>query len=120
MADNMDAVDQEIEQEDLANATPKVKKHDSGAADLERVTDYAEEAEISSALTVAAIAALDDKLAKEKKAKAEREKELAKVVIRKEDVDLIVNELEISRPAAEKSLREHKGHLVSSLITLTN
>ncbi|XP_071942155.1 huntingtin-interacting protein K-like [Antedon mediterranea] len=120
MADNVDsAVEQDLEQ-DLSNAAPKVKKHDSGAADLERVTDFAEEAEISSALTAAAIAALDDKLAKEKQAKAERERELAKVVIRKEDVDLIVHELEISRPEAEKSLREHKGNLVSSLITLTN
>ncbi len=34
----------EIEQN---SAVPKAKKHDSGAADLERVTDYAEEKEIA-------------------------------------------------------------------------
>ena len=34
----------EVEQN---SAIPKAKKHDDGAADLERVTDYAEETEIT-------------------------------------------------------------------------
>ncbi|KAK7912401.1 hypothetical protein WMY93_012612 [Mugilogobius chulae] len=63
----------------------KPRKHDSGAADLERVTDYAEERR-SAART------------------CRREKELAKVTIRKEDVELIMCELEISRVVAERSL----------------
>ncbi|XP_023803645.1 huntingtin-interacting protein K, partial [Cyanistes caeruleus] len=49
-----------------------------------------------------------------------REKELAKVTIKKEDLELIMTEMEISRAAAERSLREHMGNVVEALITLTN
>lgn len=43
-------VDLDLEAEDNCTGKPaeKPRKHDSGAADLERVTDYAEEKEISS------------------------------------------------------------------------
>lgn len=42
--------DEEIDRtsEDPKAAQKKAAKHDSGAADLEKVTDYAEETEISS------------------------------------------------------------------------
>ena len=36
------------EESPVENKGKKVAKHDSGAADLEKVTDYVEEAEISS------------------------------------------------------------------------
>jgi NACalpha-BTF3-like transcription factor len=49
-----------------------------------------------------------------------REKELAKVSIRTEDVDLIVDEMEISKTKAEKTLREHQGNVVRALASLTN
>lgn len=49
-----------------------------------------------------------------------KEKELAKVSIKKEDVELIVKELEIPKSKAEKALREHHGNLIDTLITLTN
>lgn len=63
---------------------------------------------------------VEGKYSEEKAAKLQREKELAKVVIRKEDVDLIVEEMEIPRSAAERSLREHKGDVVEALVSLTN
>ncbi|XP_072019785.1 huntingtin-interacting protein K-like [Amphiura filiformis] len=107
----------EIEQN---SAVPKAKKHDSGAADLERVTDYAEEKEIACEDMTNAIAAFDERRSKERNEKAERERELAKVVIKKADVDLIVHEMEIPRAEAERSLRENQGDLVQSLIQLTN
>lgn len=49
-----------------------------------------------------------------------RERELAKVAINKEDVDLILNELEISKTKAERTLREHQGNVVEALAALTN
>uniref|UniRef100_A0A9J8B921 Nascent polypeptide-associated complex subunit alpha-like UBA domain-containing protein n=2 Tax=Cyprinus carpio TaxID=7962 RepID=A0A9J8B921_CYPCA len=49
-----------------------------------------------------------------------REKELAKVTIKREDVELIMGEMEISRAVAERSLREHMGNVVEALIALTN
>jgi hypothetical protein len=78
---------------DGSGATAQVKraaKHDSGVADLEKVTDYAEEKEISSDDILGAISLIQDKRSKETMEKAERERELGKVTILKEHVDLIV------------------------------
>ena len=93
-------------------------KHDSGAADLEKVTDYAEEQEISDGNLNYAIDAISTKHQKEAENKAEKEKELANVLIKKTDVDLIANELEISKIKAERILREHNGDAVLALRTL--
>uniref|UniRef100_A0A8V5GXG2 Nascent polypeptide-associated complex subunit alpha-like UBA domain-containing protein n=3 Tax=Psittaciformes TaxID=9223 RepID=A0A8V5GXG2_MELUD len=101
-------------------AAEKPRKHDSGAADLERVTDYAEEKEIQSSNLETAMSVIGDRRSREQKAKQEREKELAKVTIKKEDLELIMTEMEISRAAAERSLREHMGNVVEALVTLTN
>ncbi|XP_064013180.1 huntingtin-interacting protein K isoform X2 [Pogoniulus pusillus] len=72
-------------------AAEKPRKHDSGAADLERVTDYAEEKEIQSSNLETAMSVIGDRRSREQKAKQEREKELAKVTIKKEDLELIVS-----------------------------
>ncbi|XP_033725709.1 huntingtin-interacting protein K-like [Ylistrum balloti] len=107
----------EVEEE---NKALKTKKHDSGAADLEKVTDYVEETEISAQSIGDAMKAVSDRKAKERAERQERERELAKVKINKEDVDIIVNEMEISAAQAERKLREFKGDLVSALVELTN
>ncbi|KAL4826346.1 hypothetical protein H8958_001443 [Nasalis larvatus] len=57
---------------------------------------------------------------REQKAKQEWEKELAIVSIKKEDLKLIMTEMEIPRAAAERSLREHMGNVVEALIALIN
>ncbi|XP_032809076.1 huntingtin-interacting protein K [Petromyzon marinus] len=98
----------------------KPRKHDSGAADLEKVTDYAEDKEISASSLESAMSVIGDRRSKEQTAKQQRENELAKVTIRKEDVELIMNEMEIGRTAAERSLREHMGNVVEALVALTN
>ncbi|CAG9857655.1 unnamed protein product [Phyllotreta striolata] len=67
----------------------KVAKYDSGAADLEKVTDYAEEKEIYTQDVANAISAIGDRRNKDALEKQAREKELLKVSIKKEDVDLI-------------------------------
>ncbi|PIO22850.1 hypothetical protein AB205_0159760 [Aquarana catesbeiana] len=79
-------VELELENEENCSERPadKPRKHDSGAADLERVTDYAEEKEIQSSNLET------------------------------------MNEMEIPRSAAERSLREHMGNVVEALIALTN
>uniref|UniRef100_A0A2K6R379 Nascent polypeptide-associated complex subunit alpha-like UBA domain-containing protein n=1 Tax=Rhinopithecus roxellana TaxID=61622 RepID=A0A2K6R379_RHIRO len=83
---------------------------ENGAADLEQVTDYAEE-EIRVSIW---------RRSREQKAKQEWEKELAIVSIKKEDLKLIMTEMEIPRAAAERSLREHMGNVVEVLIALIN
>lgn len=98
----------------------KSAKHDSGAADLERVTDYAEEKEISPQDFSGAISAIGDQRNKQAAERIAREKELMKVSIKKEDVELIVREMEISSRKAERTLREYHGNVVNALIALTN
>merc|ERR1711915_521235 len=100
----------------------KAKQHDSGAADLEKVTDYAEEKEILSTGNELedAIVAIRNKQAQKTAEKLARERELAKVTVSKEDIDLIVTEMEISKDAADRTLREHGGDVVSALTALIN
>ena len=130
----------EVEANNHKDLKEKEKKHDSGAADLEKVTDYAEEKEIgSSSAAEDAIAVIskvlcakiqifvlilnffsDNKQVEEAAKRMAREKELAKVSIKKEDVELIVKEMEISKDKAERTLREHAGNIVEALASLTN
>nr|XP_039252093.1 huntingtin-interacting protein K-like [Styela clava] len=97
----------------------KQKKHDAeSAADLEKVTDFAEEKEISGTDLTSLLANLGTERQKKKILQLEREKELAKVPIKKEDVELIINELEVTKQNAERTLRENGGNLVAALTAL--
>ena len=66
-----------------------------------------------------AMKALSEKTAKEREEKLAYERELRKVPINKEHVELIVQEMEISKTEAERYLRQHGGDPVRTLITLT-
>jgi len=112
-------IDQDLAEDSELDERKKVvreKKHDAGAADLERVTDYAEETEISTS----DISGVMGIIGKEVAGRMAKESELLKVHIKKEDVQLIVQELEISEEKAERALREHGGNLMDTLVTLTN
>nr|ALJ10930.1 huntingtin interacting protein [Dolomedes sulfureus] len=115
-----DEVDETTANNEDQKPQKKIAKHDSGAADLEKVTDYAEEKEISGQDITGAMSLIGDKHSKETAEKAARQKELAKVIIKKDDVELIMQEMEISRNIAELKLREHHGNVVEALIELTN
>ena len=52
--------------------------------------------------------------------KSAKEKELAKVSINKADIDLIVEEMELPKTKAERTLREHGGNVIEALASLTN
>ncbi|KAF0714325.1 huntingtin-interacting protein K [Aphis craccivora] len=70
----------------------KTVKYDSGAADLEKVTDYAEEKEVISTDDISgAMTIIGDRRLKEAADKIAKEKELQKVSIKKSDVELIVS-----------------------------
>lgn len=94
---------------------PKSKKQES--ADLEKVTDYAEEKEIGSVNqnNLEAINLIEAQRSKETQA---REEELAKVNITREDVELIVKELDITKQEAELALRQSSGDVVQALVRL--
>uniref|UniRef100_A0A1B6FID2 Nascent polypeptide-associated complex subunit alpha-like UBA domain-containing protein n=1 Tax=Cuerna arida TaxID=1464854 RepID=A0A1B6FID2_9HEMI len=105
--------------EDLAQK--KAARFDSATAgDLEKITDYAEEKEILSTDEFkGAMTIIGDRRNKEAAEKIAKEKDLLKVNIKKEDVDLIVEEMGISQNLAERTLREHCGNVVQALIALT-
>ena len=67
-----------------------------------------------------AINAISDKRKQEADLKAQIEKQLASVKVKKEDVELIQNELEISKVKAERVLKEHNGDLSAALSALIN
>ncbi|XP_015371051.1 PREDICTED: huntingtin-interacting protein K [Diuraphis noxia] len=112
--------DEQTDNVDDANAK-KTVKYDSGAADLEKVTDYAEEKEVISTDDISgAMTIIGDRRLKEAADKIAKEKELQKVSIKKSDVELIIREMEISKTLAERTLRECHGDVVKALIVLTN
>jgi NACalpha-BTF3-like transcription factor len=59
-----------------------------------------------------------DKGIKEAEEKLAKEVELQKISIKKDDIELIMQELEVSKEKAEKALRENKGDVVEALIYL--
>ncbi|KAH8417662.1 hypothetical protein KR222_003692 [Zaprionus bogoriensis] len=91
----------EAEAEDDSQEQDKKQKkqtrHDGGAADLERVTDYAEEKEISAANISSAVEQFGNQRSKENELRVAKEKELQKVQVKKEDIELIVSSMSIGR-----------------------
>ncbi|KAF2351157.1 hypothetical protein FHG87_018091 [Trinorchestia longiramus] len=115
MADESNSINEDL---DSRSKEKKEKKHDSGAADLERVTNYAEEKEIKSDADILSV--INNVKRQEYADKVKRDQELAKVAIKKQDVELLMRELEVTKQVAERSLREHKGSLSATLVMLTN
>jgi len=107
--------DFEGEREAEKDNQPKSKKQET--ADLEKVTDFAEEKELGSVNldNLKEINLLERKRTKETQ---ERQEELAKVNIKKEDVEMIVNELEITKQQAELALRQSNGDIVQAFLKL--
>lgn len=104
--------DKEVEDRDERS---KSKKQES--ADLEKVTDYAEEKEIAAVNlnNLEAINLIEAQRSKETQA---RQEELAKVNITREDVELLIKELEITKQQAELALRKSSGDVVQAIVSL--
>eukprot|EP01114_Cavostelium_apophysatum_P005045 TRINITY_DN1561_c0_g1_i1.p1 TRINITY_DN1561_c0_g1~~TRINITY_DN1561_c0_g1_i1.p1 ORF type:complete len:115 (-),score=33.64 TRINITY_DN1561_c0_g1_i1:11-355(-) len=105
----------ETEEREEVEDTKASRDQKNQSRDLDKVTDFAEDKESIDANT--AQRKLRNLLTTEKKdeAQLQRERELASVSIKQEDIDLIVGELEITKQKAEVALREHKGDVVAAL-----
>ncbi|VDO08209.1 unnamed protein product [Rodentolepis nana] len=79
------------------------------AADLEKMSGDFEETEVAAGMTDAL---------KNVTVEKHTESPIVKIRIKSEDVDLIVNEFEISRIVAEKKLKECRGDVREALCTL--
>ncbi|TXG71609.1 hypothetical protein EZV62_000188 [Acer yangbiense] len=82
---------------------------------LDKLTDHVEDRQLDSSRAMASINASK---AADLNAMRLREKELAAVKINAADVDIIVNELELDKKVAERTLREHKGDAVAAIRSL--
>lgn len=115
--------DEEIEEEDQ-NETSVIGKHNTGAADLAKMSGLGLEdddnhnvntKDISSAMSL-----IDSNRSKDEAERAAKKKELEKVKIRKEDVEFIMQEMELTKTEAEFELRFASGDLVQALINVIN
>ncbi|XP_062070283.1 huntingtin-interacting protein K-like [Lepus europaeus] len=97
----------------------KPQKPYSKATDLELVTDYAGEKEIQGSNLEMTRSITGDRLSGSRNLNRQ-EKELAKVTIKKEDLEPILTEKETSQAAAKTSLQKHTGNMVEAFIALTN
>lgn len=70
--------------------------------------------------SIKALTAINDKRHLDESKRKAEQAVLANVKIRKEDVELIIQELELPRSKAEKILRQHRGDVVATLKALVN
>ncbi|CAH8589244.1 unnamed protein product [Schistosoma turkestanicum] len=104
-----------VENQEDSEKPKKPTTHDErGAADLERVTDYFEEKELSVGLD--AVKAVSDTAGDADK--AQKQKQMLKIKVKNEDVSLICQELEVSKLTAERYLKEHQGNIFETLVAL--
>ena len=78
--------------------------------------DYAEEKEVH----VSDVGNLLANLAQRSNDKTRKSGEVTKIKIPKEDIELVMNEMEITKAKAEKTLRECKGNISEALTVLVN
>ena len=99
------------------DSVQKSKIQQEAEKGVDKVTDYVEEQELDSSKTAAALSSFTETEEAREKREAEEahERELAKVKVKKEDVALIVAELEVDEQQAKRALREAGGDLATAL-----
>ncbi|CAF1196329.1 unnamed protein product [Adineta ricciae] len=109
------------EKEEEQETSTNQKKEDAKVEkELDRVTDRVDDEEIGAENIGNALSAINDKRHRDESKRKAEQAALANVKIRKEDVDFIVQELELPRSKAEKTLRQHHGDVLATLKALVN
>jgi len=100
---------------------PQQKKEDAKVEkELDRVTDRVDDEEIGSEQIGNALTTINDKRHRDESKRQAAQAEFANVKIRKEDVETLIQEFELSKSKAEKVLRQHHGDFSATLKTLVN
>ncbi|KAJ0409430.1 hypothetical protein P43SY_002320 [Pythium insidiosum] len=108
--------DDEDDGEKKDEVTTKSKAEQSSA--LDKLTDHVEEKQMDENKMKEAFLALRKQEEADKEAERKREKQLAAVKVKKEDVELIARELEMTTQQADRKLREHNGDVLGCLKAL--
>ncbi|RUS26990.1 hypothetical protein BC938DRAFT_483856 [Jimgerdemannia flammicorona] len=87
--------------------------------DMQNVTGYVNEEaagkDVDEAKLGKAMSFLQDAAKKQKEEQLAKINEVEKVVVSKEDVELIMSEMQVTKPVAERHLRENKGDVLETL-----
>ncbi|UJR08788.1 hypothetical protein I4U23_013044 [Adineta vaga] len=116
---NENGSDDEKDEEQVTSTNQK-KEDAKVEKELDRVTDRVDDEEMGAESIGNALSAINDKRHLDESKRKAEQAALANVKIRKEDVDFIVQELELPRSKAEKTLRQHHGDVLATLKALVN
>ena len=121
LVEEQDFIEGSDEDDDISNEALNVK-NDSSKAEMAKMTDFDDDEDDPKELEIsqAALAVVYQQEQNEALERQKRESKMLKLSVNREDVDLIVQEMEISRERAERVLREHDGNVVNALVYLTN
>ncbi|KAJ3089452.1 hypothetical protein HK102_006383 [Quaeritorhiza haematococci] len=109
-ADAQDDQVEEQEQEKGLRGKANKEMNNMNAGAFQDDANTVDEGKLNRAMTF-----ISDVSKTQREQKTAREKELEKVTISKEDVELIMKEMNLGKAQAEKVLRENKGHVVDAL-----
>jgi NACalpha-BTF3-like transcription factor len=90
------------------------------ASQLDSVTDHVVEKDGDEAKGKAALAELQAVESSQRAEKQQREKELAAVKVNKDDIEVLVKELDMDKKKAERALRENGGDLAKTIASLVS
>lgn len=110
------ASDEEEAEEVEVEAQGKSQAEESSA--LEKLTDVVEEKQMDENKMKEAFLALTKQEEADKEAERRRDRALAAIKVRKEDVELVAREMELSPQQADRSLREAGGDVAACLQAL--
>eukprot|EP00656_Telonema_subtile_P050430 TRINITY_DN6524_c0_g1_i1.p1 TRINITY_DN6524_c0_g1~~TRINITY_DN6524_c0_g1_i1.p1 ORF type:complete len:128 (+),score=59.97 TRINITY_DN6524_c0_g1_i1:111-494(+) len=108
----------------MAGAAAEDREEQSGvsqeAGQLDTLTDHHVEKELDASKVNLELGALQEADEAEMAAKRERARELAKVAVAAEDIDLVADQMDMSKEDAEQALRENEGDVKKTLIALVH
>lgn len=105
------------EQEVGGDEKVKTREAAEQAQALDKLTDKVEEKELDQAKVQRAMAEIAASEKTEQEVQRQRQKELAAVKLKKEDVELVALEFELDKKLAESRLREHRGNVKAALVS---
>ncbi|CAG8457363.1 6092_t:CDS:2 [Paraglomus brasilianum] len=113
------------EQDDDQQAQEEQQKGFKGMAkkDMQHVTGYVAEREgedIDQAQLDKAMSFVNEQFTKLKSQKTQKQKVSEKISVSKEDIDLIVSEMEVTKAVADRCLKENQGNVVATLKAMVN
>eukprot|EP00239_Pterosperma_sp_CCMP1384_P003178 CAMPEP_0197858768 /NCGR_PEP_ID=MMETSP1438-20131217/32804_1 /TAXON_ID=1461541 /ORGANISM="Pterosperma sp., Strain CCMP1384" /LENGTH=152 /DNA_ID=CAMNT_0043475027 /DNA_START=92 /DNA_END=546 /DNA_ORIENTATION=+ len=111
----MTEADEEREDVEIEDDGKSGKDAKAQAKSLDRITDHVQHQELDKGRVQEAMMKLAEQTKEHRAKELERERELAKVQIKAEDVALIAEEFELDKKSAERVLREHDGDVRKTL-----